>query len=79
MSDIKKLSQLKAGDEGQIKSISSQAETLKKRLLDMGCVAGCTVKVTKLAPLGDPIEILIKNYNLSLRKAEAEQISVEVI
>jgi ferrous iron transport protein A len=44
----------------------------------MGCVAGCIIKVKKLAPLGDPIEIIVKNYSLSLRKEEADAIEVEI-
>ena len=78
MSEIKKLSALKAGETGKICKVSQDASVLKKRLLDMGCVAGTFIKVNKLAPFGDPIEILIKNYSLSLRKNEADSIEVEV-
>jgi Fe2+ transport system protein FeoA len=78
MSEIKKLSELKVGDSGKIKSISSQTGVLKKRLLDMGCVAGSPISVKKLAPLGDPIEVIIKNYNLMIRKNEAKYIEIEV-
>ncbi|MDR3112115.1 MAG: ferrous iron transport protein A [Elusimicrobiota bacterium] len=78
MAEIKRLSKLKQGDEGTIKSVISGASSLKKKLLDMGCVSGCKIKVKKLAPLGDPIEITIRNYSLSLRKNEADAIDVEV-
>jgi Fe2+ transport system protein FeoA len=78
MPEVKKLSKMKAGEEGKIKNVGAAAGSLKKRLLDMGCVAGCPVKVKKLAPLGDPIEIAVKNYSLSLRKSEADCIDVEV-
>ncbi|MDR2860496.1 MAG: ferrous iron transport protein A [Elusimicrobiota bacterium] len=79
MSEMRRLSQLKEGESGILKSISSDAGVvLKKRLLDMGCVSGCQISVKKLAPLGDPIEIIIKDYSLSLRKNEAENIEVEV-
>ncbi|MDR2426884.1 MAG: ferrous iron transport protein A [Endomicrobium sp.] len=79
MGEVKKLSVLKVGQEGKIKSISSKSGTvLKKRLLDMGCVAGCTIKVKKLAPLGDPVEVIVKSYSLSLRKEEADAIEVEI-
>jgi ferrous iron transport protein A len=47
--------------------------------MDMGVLVGEKVKVEKVAPLGDPIEVTIKNYNLSLRKKEAEGIEVEVM
>jgi len=50
-----------------------------RRLLDMGCVKGAEVKVIKVAPLGDPIDITVKGYHLSLRKEEAKDIEVEII
>jgi ferrous iron transport protein A len=78
MPEVKKLSRMKAGEEGKIKNVGAASGLLKKRLLDMGCVAGCYVKIKKLAPLGDPIEITVKNYSLSLRKNEADCIDVEV-
>lgn len=52
--------------------------TLTRRLMDMGILVGERIKVEKVAPLGDPIEVTIKNYKLSLRKKEAEGILVEV-
>jgi ferrous iron transport protein A len=52
---------------------------LKRRLMDMGLVPGEAVRVIKVAPLGDPIEVTVKSYNLSLRKQEAEGIAVEVL
>jgi Fe2+ transport system protein FeoA len=50
----------------------------RRRLLDMGLTTGETVTVERAAPLGDPIEVLVKGYHLSLRKQEANQILVEV-
>lgn len=52
---------------------------IKRRIIDMGIVSGAEIKVQKFAPLGDPMEIKVKNFNLSLRKNEAELIEVEVI
>jgi Fe2+ transport system protein FeoA len=78
MAEIKKLSKMKVGEEGSVHNISSGAGLLKKRLLDMGVVNGSKIKIKKLAPLGDPIEIIVKNYSLSLRKNEADSIDVEV-
>lgn len=49
------------------------------KLMEMGCVPGETVKVEKIAPLGDPISIIVAGYNLSLRKTEADHIWVEEI
>lgn len=66
------------GQSGRIIKIQVTGAT-KRRLLDMGVVAGTPVRVEKVAPLGDPVEIFIKNYYLSLRKNEAAQIDVEVM
>lgn len=74
-----KLNELKVGNKAKIVSVESGKGNLKARLLDMGAVPGTIVKVEKVAPLGDPIDILIKDYHLSLRKEEAEKIVVEVI
>lgn len=52
---------------------------VKQRFMDMGITKGITVKVLKIAPLGDPIEIEIRGYNLSIRKSDAEKIEVEEI
>lgn len=72
------LAMLKPGEQGRITKMGAIGP-LKRRLMDMGVLIGETVKVIKVAPLGDPIEISIKNYNLSLRKKEAEGISVEAV
>ena len=74
-----KLNELKVGNKAKIVRVESGMGNLKTRLLDMGAVPGTVVKVEKVAPLGDPIDILIKDYHLSLRKEEAEKIVVEVI
>ncbi|MCS7374881.1 MAG: ferrous iron transport protein A [archaeon GB-1867-097] len=50
--------------------------SLRRRLLDMGLVKGATIKVVRRAPLGDPIEILVKGYNLSLRREECSNVYV---
>ena len=51
---------------------------LKRRILDMGITKGVEVFIRKVAPLGDPIEVTVRNYELSLRKADACMIEVEV-
>jgi ferrous iron transport protein A len=71
------LAMLKPGEKGKIIKIGAIGP-LRRRLMDMGVLVGEDVKVEKVAPLGDPIEVKIKHYNLSLRKKEAEGISVEV-
>lgn len=72
------LAVLKPGQKGRIVSIGAIGP-LKRRLMDMGVLVGEEVKVVKVAPMGDPIEVFIKSYNLSLRKNEAEGIAVEVL
>lgn len=72
------LARLKPGEKGKITQIGSIGP-LKRRLMDMGMLVGEEVKVEKVAPLGDPIEVTIKDYKLSLRKKEAEGIGVEVM
>jgi ferrous iron transport protein A len=71
------LSMLRPGETGRITKLGSIG-ALKKRLMDMGVLAGETIKVEKVAPMGDPIEVTIKGYKLSLRKREAQGIEVEV-
>lgn len=75
---ITNLTMLKPGEKGLIRSIRSVG-SLKRRLMDMGIIFGEVIKVEKIAPLGDPIEVTIKDYNLSLRKKEAEGITIEVV
>ena len=71
------LAKLKPGEKGRITAMGAIGP-LKRRLMDMGILVGEEVKVVKVAPMGDPIEVFIKSYNLSLRKSEAEGIAVEV-
>jgi ferrous iron transport protein A len=52
---------------------------MRRRLMDMGLLPGEEIKVEKVAPLGDPMEVTVKSYCLSLRKTEAEGIAVEVL
>lgn len=71
------LSKLAPGQKGRIKTIGAIGP-MRRRLMDMGLLPGEEIKVEKVAPLGDPIEVTVKSYNLSLRKKEAEGIAVEV-
>ncbi|MEG0295223.1 MAG: FeoA family protein [Clostridium sp.] len=70
------LRELVPGEVGTIISVG-QKGPVRRRLMDMGVTPGVDVKIIKVAPLGDPIEINIRGYELSLRKDEAEQIEVE--
>ena len=78
MNEERYLSALKPNEKAKVKRISGEGN-LKRKLLDMGIIPGVVFEVIKLAPLGDPIEIKIKGYNLSLRKEEASQISIEEV
>lgn len=71
------LDQLKPGTKARIAKVERKG-AVSRRLVDMGLVRGAPVNVVKVAPLGDPIEVKIKNYSLSLRKKEAAAIAVEV-
>lgn len=70
------LENLKPTQSGTVISIGNKGP-IKRRLMDMGITPGVTVRVVKVAPFGDPIEINIRGYELSLRKDEAEQILIE--
>ena len=70
----KTLEDLAPGERGTILSIGNKSGTVKRRLVDMGLTPGTEVRVTKIAPLGDPIEVSLRGYELSLRKADAAQI-----
>ena len=73
----KKLSELEPGDKGIVIKIGGNSST-RRRLMDMGVVRKAPIKVIRKAPLGDPVEFEIKDYNLTLRKKEAENIQVEL-
>ncbi len=70
------LSHLPVGKSATIVCIHAE-RSLRRRLLDMGMVTGETVTIKRVAPMGDPLEIAVKGYRLSLRKREASQIIVE--
>jgi Fe2+ transport system protein FeoA len=72
------LADLKPGQSGKILKIQLTG-ALKRRLMDMGVVTGTAVRVEKVAPLGDPIKVHIRSYQLSLRRGEADKIDVEAI
>ena len=75
---IKTLKELKTGEEGTLVSYHGGDVELRRHLLGMGFVKGAKIKVEKVAPLGDPLELKVKGYAVCLRKEEAEYIKVEV-
>lgn len=77
MSKMKRLDEMKPGEKGRITAVSP-CGSLRGRLMEMGLVKGAEIKVIRLAPSGDPMEILLRGYSLALRKKEAEQVILEV-
>lgn len=73
---MKTLRQAKIGETVKIVKLHGEG-AIKRRIMDMGLTKGVEVYVRKVAPLGDPIEITVRGYDLSLRKADAEMIEVE--
>lgn len=72
-----RLDRLQPGDKGKIEEVHGEV-VIKRRLLEMGLLPGAHIEIIKRAPLGDPIEVKIKGYNLSLRGHEASNIFVDV-
>jgi len=72
----KTLKDLKPGDKAVVVKVGGEG-AVRRRLLDMGVTRGAEVLIRKVAPLGDPIEVNIRGYELTFRKAEAEKIYVE--
>jgi DtxR family Mn-dependent transcriptional regulator len=75
---MKHLSDLTVGKKGKVSRVVAEAG-VKRKLLDMGIVPGVEIQIQKVAPLGDPVDVLVKGYHLSLRRDEAETISVEEV
>lgn len=73
---MKTLKQVKVGETVRVVKVHGEGAT-KRRIMDMGLTKGTEVYVRKVAPLGDPIELTVRGYELSLRKADAEMVEVE--
>ena len=73
---MKTLKHAKIGETVKVVKLHGEG-AIKRRIMDMGITKGVEVYVRKLAPLGDPIEVTVRDYELSLRKADAEMIEVE--
>ena len=72
---MKTLKQAKIGDTVTVVKLHGEG-AVKRRIMDMGITKGVTVSIRKVAPLGDPIEVTVRGYELSLRRADAEQIVI---
>lgn len=73
---MKTLRQIPCGNTVRVTKLHGQGP-VKRRIMDMGITKGVDVSVRKVAPLGDPVEVTVRGYELSLRKADAEMIEVE--
>ena len=73
---MKTLKQAKIGETVTVVKLHGEG-AVKRRIMDMGITKGVTVYVRKVAPLGDPIEVNVRGYELSIRKADAEMIEIE--
>lgn len=73
---MRTLKEVKIGETATVVKLHSEG-AIKRRIMDMGITKGVTVTVRKVAPLGDPIEVTVRNYELSLRKSDADMIEVE--
>ena len=73
------LDRLQPGKSCEILSIDNQSGAVKRRLIDMGLTPGTKVSLVKIAPFGDPLEVALRGYEMSLRKADAAQITVRVL
>ncbi len=71
------LNQLKAGDQAKITGFAKGERAYRQKLLSMGLTPGSEVHIIRFAPLGDPIQLNVRGFNLSLRKHEASAIKVE--
>ncbi len=73
---MKTLRDVAVGDTAKVKKLHGEG-AVKRRIMDMGITKGISVYVRKVAPLGDPLELNVRGYELSLRKGDAEMIEVE--
>ena len=73
---MKTLREVRVGETVKVTKLTGEG-AVKRRIMDMGITKGVEVYIRKVAPLGDPIEVTVRGYELSLRKADAEMIEVE--
>ena len=76
MSRMKTLRDAKIGETVKVVKLHGQG-AVKRRIMDMGITRGTEIYVRKVAPLGDPVEVTVRGYELSLRKADAEMVEIE--
>jgi ferrous iron transport protein A len=75
--NVASLDRLRAGRDARVLAVKGEG-AVARRLLEMGVIPGAPVRVVKCAPLGDPLEVRVRNYHLALRRSEAQTISVVI-
>ena len=73
------LASLKVGEKAKVLKLNITNKEIKRHLLDMGITRGVEIKIKKIAPMGDPIDIELRGYELCIRKSDLSQIDVEVL
>lgn len=73
---MKTLREVKSGETVTVVKLNGEG-AVKRRIMDMGITKGCSVYIRKVAPLGDPVEVTVRGYELSLRKEDAQMVEVE--
>lgn len=76
---VNTLNNLKRGQKARVLKINGEDLALKQRLLDMGITRGVIITVSKVAPLGDPVCLVLRGYNLLVRKDDVKDVEIEVI
>lgn len=73
---MKTLREVKSGETVTVVKLNGEG-AVKRRIMDMGITKGCSVYIRKVAPLGDPVEVTVRDYELSVRKEDAQMVEVE--
>lgn len=73
---MKTLREVKSGETVTVVKLNGEG-AVKRRIMDMGITKGCSVYIRKVAPLGDPVEVTVRGYELSMRKEDAQMVEVE--
>lgn len=77
--EIASLSSLRVAQYAKVVNVLIENKKLRNRIFEMGITCGAVVSIKKIAPLGDPVSIIVRGYELSLRKSEVKNVLVEVI
>jgi ferrous iron transport protein A len=73
---VKTLREVKSGETVTVVKLNGEG-AVKRRIMDMGITKGCSIYIRKVAPLGDPVEVTVRGYELSVRKEDAQMVEVE--